>query len=145
MKVTRQDLEQYAKELRDFFHHNQIKTHECLDKHLWGRFPVQGREGHFISVGLRAEDGDDKSYAVTYMIRMPGGTIVESPIEVRIIPKNNFSAIITKLDSRLEGYNLFYLSGKRNLLFQDKVLGNTEIEEIKQELSALCDSYAYLQ
>ena len=144
MKVTKQDLGQYAKELRDFLQHNQIETPECLDKHLWGRFPVEGKANHFVTVGLRPH-AHGRDYTITYMITKPGRIMPEVPIEVRIVPTSNFSAIVTKLESRLDGYNLFYLSGRRNLLYQDKVLENTEIEEIKQELSALCDSYAYLQ
>ena len=154
MKVTREDLGEYARELREFFHHNNVETSECLDEHLWGRFPVEGKNGHFVTVEFR-HDGTlgEGDYLVNYLVPRHGKLICGTPIRIRIVPKHNFSSITAGLDSRLDGFNLLYFDERKNLVLQDKVIRSIDIREIKEELSALCtpvqepyeESYAYLQ
>ncbi len=143
MKITRIDFEKYAGELRDFFHDRNIKTIGCLERHLWSRFPVEGEKNHFITVSSKPHKDGERAYAINYIITKPQELSVTIPIEVRINPESNYSTIVAKLDHRMGEYNIFYMD--ENNILQEKVIRNSDIDRIKQELSSLCDAYAYLQ
>jgi len=142
MKITGKSFGKYASELKKFLDEEGIVTAGCLEKHLWRRVRIKDEDSHFITVNYVPHEDGEKSFAVNYIITRPNEIYLVIPLEVRINPESNYSTIVARLDSRIDGYNIFYMNSSN--ILQDKVIKGSDVEGIKEELSSLCESFAYL-
>ena len=128
--ITPEKLGQIARSILDFLKRENINSIESLEKRLGEDFDIK-REDHIIQIELRPSKAGTEAYTISYIA--PKGGI---PIEIRMNTNFNYSKIIVKTESKLNGYTSIIYDSFGNII-QDKTIKNCSISEIEKELENL--------
>lgn len=128
--ITQEKLKEIAKSVLDLLERESIDSIGSVFSRLGESFKIKG-ENHRIQIESRSSKSGTGAHTISYII--PGGGI---PIEIRLNPDFNYSKIIVKTESKLNGYTFFNSDCFGNIL-QDKVMGRYSISGIKKELEKL--------
>ena len=130
--ITREEISDVAKRLRIFLDRKKIESVKDLEKKVGESFPVLGsRPGHLITMEIRPSDFGSLAYTISYIIPKKG-----IPIEVRVNPGMNYSKVILKTESRLNGYDVFARDEFGNVI-QIRTFPDCFLSEVKKELESL--------
>lgn len=128
--ITQEKLKEIAGSVLDFLERENIDSIGSLFSRLGESFDIKGQD-HIIQIESRPSESGTEAYTISYII--PDGGI---PIEIRMNHNFNYSKIIVKTNSRLNGYMSFTSDHFGNII-QNKKIDGYSIPIIKKELEKL--------
>jgi len=130
--ITREEISDIARRLRIFLDMKKIESAKDLKDRVGPSSAVRGGgPGDIITMESRPSDFWSLAYIISYITPKKG-----VPIEVSVNPSMNYSRVILKTESRLNGYDIFTRDRFGNHI-QTRTIPDCSISEVKKELESL--------
>ena len=131
MKISREFIAERARKLIEALQEARISSLSDLESLIDTEIQINAEENERVEFSLRSSNFNTQAYTVSYIIHGLG-----IPLEFKINPSLQYSQVIVKCHSLIEGYSPFAQDQQGNIA-QNKIIPSNSLYQVKLELTSL--------